>query len=168
MSSILKAALLGIIIFCVTILLLVPVAFVFTGQDDGASSTVNPIEEKARNNIDIKSHHTTLPLQAEFYRLSQPGYNDSEAECPKETCEACVVKLRPLEYGYDQIQWENGKCDEELNNEMCAFDGGDCEITFCDYSVNDCLNNPLHQQGLISKFFVLLNELTIFLKHTYF
>ena len=109
MSSILKAALLGIIIFCVTILLLVPVAFVFTGQDDGASSTVNPIEEKARNNIDIKSHHTTLPLQAEFYRLLQPVYNKSE-------------------------------------------------IVFCDYSVNDCLNNPLHQQGLISKFLVLLNE----------
>lgn len=143
MSSILKAAMLGIIIFCVTILLLVPVALVFAGQDDVAS-TVIPIEEKARN-VDSITHYTGLPLEAEgdpleFYHFND-NYNWSKSDCPG-TCETCFI-------GY-----KNRICDEELNNEMCEFDGGDCEIAFCDYSVNDCLNNPLHQQGLISKFLV--------------
>ena len=144
MTSVLKAALLGIVIFCVTILLFLPVTIFFSGKGDYVASPVKLVEKRSGN---IRTYYT-IPLDEEQYP-QENVYKDPY--CP-ENCENCRHTM-----------FQNGICDETLNNEACEFDGGDCEIVFCDLSVNDCLSNPLYQEGLIGEFSEFLIKVIIYI-----
>ena len=147
MTSVLKAALLGIVIFCLTILLFLPVAIFFSGKDDYFGSSVKQIEKEARSG-NIMTYYTIIsPDDKDEEQYPQEiSYNaDMLDHCP-EHCENC--RRNQL----NRQIFKNGICDEALNNEACEFDGGDCDIVICDLSVKDCLSNPLYKEGLIGEF----------------
>ena len=45
---------------------------------------------------------------------------------------------------YRKLMYKDGRCDQELNNAECGYDGGDCCLNFCDSNM------------VVSKVFVVL------------
>ena len=118
-----KALLGGLVLFCAFVIL-----FTILWRTNQQASTTN-MQGETTESLMVND----APQYEDYQFFNVTFYTKT---CP-ENCDYC-----------GKVQ--NGVCDEVANNERCDFDGGDCELAHCDISINDCMKNPLYQQGIIS------------------